>query len=294
MLSLLHIENIAVIEQADISFDKGFNVLTGETGAGKSIVIDAISAIMGERAYRDMIRTGTTRASVRGVFTQVPELSWFQENGVEYDQETVIQRDVYLDGKNVCRVNGSLVTVTILHKLGIQLINIHGQHDSASLFDEENHLRFLDAFADNASLLTDYQEKYAAVFKLRREIDRMTMDESEKLRRMETLKYQIAEIEKAELQPGEDEELEQRRKLLQNSEKLSQGLDEATEALLGGDDSDGAAALLAQAAYALSRIARYSDDYSAFQERLTDLKYQVQDIADEVRDARDDLSYSAD
>lgn len=294
MLSLLHIENIAVIEQADISFDKGFNVLTGETGAGKSIVIDAISAIMGERAYRDMIRTGTTKASVRAVFTQVPELSWFQENGVEYDQETVIQRDVYLDGKNVCRVNGSLVTVTILHKLGIQLINIHGQHDSASLFDEENHLRFLDAFADNASLLTDYQEKYAAVFKLRREIDRMTMDESEKLRRMETLKYQIAEIEKAELQPGEDEELEQRRKLLQNSEKLSQGLDEATEALLGGDDSDGAAALLAQAAYALSRIARYSDDYSAFQERLTDLKYQVQDIADEVRDARDDLSYSAD
>ena len=152
----------------------------------------------------------------------------------------------------------------------------------------------MDAFADNASLLTDYQEKYAAVFKLRREIDRMTMDESEKLRRMETLKYQIAEIEKAELQPGEDEELEQRRKLLQNSEKLSQGLDEATEALLGGDDSDGAAALLAQATYALSRIARYSDDYSAFQERLTDLKYQVQDIADEVRDARDDLSYSAD
>ena len=105
----MHIENIAVIEQADISFDKGFNVLTGETGAGKSIVIDAISAIMGERAYRDMIRTGTTKASVRAVFTQVPELSWFQENGVEYDQETVIQRDVYLDGKNVCRVNGSLV-----------------------------------------------------------------------------------------------------------------------------------------------------------------------------------------
>ncbi len=294
MLSLLHIENIAVIECSDISFDKGFNVLTGETGAGKSIVIDAISAIMGERAYRDMIRTGTNKASVRAVFTQVPELSWFQENGVEYDPETVIQRDIFLDGKNVCRVNGSLVTVSILHKLGIQLINIHGQHDSASLFDEENHLKFLDAFADNEILRLDYQSKYSAVSKLRREIDRMSMDESEKLRRMETLKYQIAEIEKAELQPGEDEELEQRRKLLQNSEKLSQGLDEATEALLGGDESDGAAALLAQAAYALSRIARYSDDYSAFQERLTDLKYQVQDIADEVRDARDDLSYSAD
>lgn len=294
MLSLLHIENIAVIEQADISFDKGFNVLTGETGAGKSIVIDAISAILGQRAYRDMIRTGTNKASVRAVFTKVPNFPWFDENGVEYDGETVIQRDIFLDGKNVCRVNGTLVTVAILHKLGIQLINIHGQHDSASLFDEENHLRFLDAFADNGALLADYREKFAAVSELRRQIDRMTMDEGEKLRRMETLKYQIAEIEKADLKSGEDEVLEQRRKLLQNSEKLSQGLEEASEALLGGDDSDGAAALLAQAAYALSRIARYSDDYTGFQERLTDLKYQVQDIADEVRDSLDELSYSAD
>lgn len=294
MLSLLHIENIAVIEQADISFDKGFNVLTGETGAGKSIVIDAISAILGQRAYRDMIRTGTSKASVRAVFTKVPNFPWFEENGVEYDEETVIQRDIFLDGKNVCRVNGTLVTVAILHKLGIQLINIHGQHDSASLFDEENHLRFLDAFADNGALLADYREKFAAVSELRRQIDRMTMDEGEKLRRMETLKYQISEIEKADLKSGEDEVLEQRRKLLQNSEKLSQGLEEASDALLGGDDSDGAAALLAQAAYALSRIARYSDDYTGFQERLTDLKYQVQDIADEVRDSLDELSYSAD
>ena len=294
MLSLLHIENIAVIEQADISFDKGFNVLTGETGAGKSIVIDAISAILGQRAYRDMIRTGANKASVRAVFTRVPMLSWFAENGVEYDEETVIQRDIFMDGKNVCRVNGVLVTVAILHKLGVQLINIHGQHDSATLFDEENHLRFLDVFADNGDLRADYQEKFAAVSALRREIDRMTMDEGEKLRRMETLKYQVAEIEKADLKSGEDEELEQRRKLLQNSEKLSQGLEEATEALLGGDENDGAAALLAQAAYSLSRIARYSDDYTAFQERLTDLKYQVQDIADEVRDSLDELCYSAD
>ena len=294
MLSLLHIENIAVIEQADISFDKGFNVLTGETGAGKSIVIDAISAILGQRAYRDMIRTGANKASVRAVFTRVPMLSWFAENGVEYDEETVIQRDIFMDGKNVCRVNGALVTVAILHKLGVQLINIHGQHDSATLFDEENHLRFLDAFADNGDLRADYQEKFAAVSALRREIDRMTMDEGEKLRRMETLKYQVAEIEKADLKSGEDEELEQRRKLLQNSEKLSQGLEEAAEALLGGAENDGAAALLAQAAYSLSRIARYSDDYTAFQERLTDLKYQVQDIADEVRDSLDELCYSAD
>ena len=184
MLSLLHIENIAVIERSDISFDQGFNVLTGETGAGKSIIIDAISAILGERAYRDMIRTGTTKASVRAVFTDVPEFPWFADNGVEYDPETVIQREVHLDGKNVCRVNGSLVSVSILRKLGMQLINIHGQHDSATLFDEANHLTFLDAFAANETLRADYTEKYEAVAKLRREIDRMTMDEGEKLRRM--------------------------------------------------------------------------------------------------------------
>ena len=153
MLNELHIENIAVIEKADISFSKGLNILTGETGAGKSIVIDAISAILGERAYRDMIRTGADKASVRAVFTQVPQLDWFHENGVEYDSEVVIQREIHLDGKNVCRVNGSLVTVSILRKLGIQLINIHGQHDSASLLDEANHLGFLDAFADDQMLI---------------------------------------------------------------------------------------------------------------------------------------------
>ena len=294
MLSLLHIENIAVIECADISFDGGFNVLTGETGAGKSIVIDAISAILGQRAYRDMIRTGTNKASVRAVFTDVPELGWFVDNGVEYDPETVIQREIYLDGKNVCRVNGSLVSVSILHKLGIQLINIHGQHDSASLFDEDNHLSFLDAFADNEPLRSDYAVKYEAVAKLRREIDRMTMDEGEKLRRMETLKYQIAEIEKAQLEAGEDEALEDRRKLLQNAEKLSNGMDEAVECLYGGDESDGAAGLLAQAEYALSRLLRFTDSFQSLYEKVSDLKYQVQDVAEEVRDARDDLSYSAD
>ncbi len=294
MLSLLHIENIAVIERADISFDQGFNVLTGETGAGKSIVIDAISAILGERAYRDMIRTGTTKASVRAVFTDVPELPWFADNGVDYDPETVIQREVHLDGKNVCRVNGSLVSVTILRKLGIQLINIHGQHDSASLFDEANHLTFLDAFGDNEALRLDYQEKYEAVARLRRDIDRMTMDEGEKLRRMETLKFQIKEIEKAQLEPGEDDELEARRKILQNAEKLSDGMETAVECLYGGDDSDGASGLLAQAEYALARLSKFTDAYAVLHDKVADLMYQVQDVAEEVRDARDDLSYSSD
>ena len=293
MLSLLHIENIAVIERSDISFDCGFNVLTGETGAGKSIVIDAISAVLGERAYRDMIRTGADKASVRAVFTDVPEYPWFAENGVEYDPETIIQREIHLDGKNICRVNGTLVTVSILRKLGIQLINIHGQHDSASLFDETNHLTFLDDFAENHEIRQNYQEKYAAVTELRRQIDSLTMDESEKLRRMEMLKYQIAEIEKAQLQPGEDEALEERRKLLQNAEKLSDAIHTAVDCLYGGDDTDGAAALLSQAERELSRLTRFTDAYDQLRERITDLMYQVQDAAEELRSARDDLSYSA-
>ena len=294
MLSLLHIENIAVIECADISFDRGFNVLTGETGAGKSIVIDAISAILGQRAYRDMVRTGAAKASVRAVFTDVPELGWFAENGVEYDPETIIQREIYLDGKNVCRVNGQLVTVSILHKLGIQLINIHGQHDSASLFDEANHLTFLDDFADNQQLRQEYSETFSEVCKLRREIDRISMDEGEKLRRMETLKFQIEEIEKADLRAGEDDELEARRKLLQNSEKISNGLNDAVENLYGGDDTDGAASLLSIAERALARVSKFGDDISSLHEKVADLMYQVQDVAEIAREVRDDLAYSAD
>ena len=294
MLSLLHIENIAVIERADISFHKGFNILTGETGAGKSIVIDGISAILGERAYRDMIRTGTEKASVRAVFTDVPELPWFQENGVDYDPETVILREIYLDGKNVCRVNGALINVSALRKLGIQLINIHGQHDSASLFDEANHLQFLDDYGCNEELRNAYSEKYIQLSQLRSQIQRMTMDEGEKLRRMETLRYQIEEISKAQLQPGEDEELEDRRKLLQNAEKISDGMYTAVECLYGSDSSDGAAALLQQAQRELARLSKYTDSFSSLHDRVQDLMYQVQDVAEEVKDARDDLSYSGD
>ena len=294
MLSLLHIENIAVIECADISFDRGFNVMTGETGAGKSIVIDGICAILGERAYRDMIRTGTTKASVRAVFTDVPQLPWFEENGVEYDPETVVYREIYLDGKNVCRVNGTLVSVSILRKLGVQLINIHGQHDSAALFDESMHLELLDAFADNEKLRKAYSDAYASVAQLRQEIQRMSMDESEKLRRMETLRYQIEEISKAGLEAGEDEALEQRRKVLQNAEKLSDSINAAVECLYGGEDTDGAASLLTQAERELARMSKYTDAFSSLQEKITDLMYQVQDAAEELRDARDDMAYSAD
>ncbi len=294
MLRLLHIENIAVIERADILFERGFNVMTGETGAGKSIVIDAISAILGERAYRDMIRTGTQKAAVRAIFEDVSESAWFAANDVPYAAETTIQREIYLDGKNVCKVNGVPVTVTVLKQLGIQLINIHGQHDSASLFDENYHLSFLDSFACDESLLDDYRQKYQNVLSLRREIDRLSMDESEKLRRMETLKYQIEEISRADLKPEEDDTLEARRKLLQNSEKLSEGLQDAAACIDGGEDSEGAAALLSEAERALARIARYDESLSQLHDTASDLMYQVQDVAEQLRDRLYQLSYSAD
>lgn len=294
MLRLLHIENIAVIEQADILFEDGFNVLTGETGAGKSIVIDAITAILGERAYRDMIRTGKNKASVRAIFDRVPELSWFAENDVPYEEELTVRRDVYLDGKNDCRVNGVPITVSALKKLGNRLINIHGQHDSAALFDEASHLSFLDSFACNEPLLEQYGACYQKVQLLRREIERLSMDEGEKLRRMESLKFQIEEISRAALSAGEDETLEARRKLVQNAEKLSDGLHEAALGLNGDDETEGAAALLAQAERALSKLSRYDDSLAQLHATVSDLMYQVQDAAEQVRDKIYSLSYSAD
>ena len=293
MLRLLHIENIAVIECADIQFEDGFNVLTGETGAGKSIVIDAISAILGERAYRDMIRTGTNRASVRAIFDGVGELPWFSENDVPYEEELTVQREIYLDGKNACKVNGIPVSVGVLKKLGIQLINIHGQHDSASLFDEAYHLSFLDGFAEDEALLEDYGASYRRVQELRREISHLSMDEGEKLRRMETLKYQIEEITGVNPVAGEDEKLEARRKLAQNGEKLMSGLQSAARALDGDEDREGAAALLSQAERALGKLTRYDDSLAALHDLVSDMMYQVQDAGEQVQDKIYALSYSA-
>ena len=249
---------------------------------------------MGERAYRDMIRTGAAKASVQALFQQVPELPWFQENGIAYEEETLIQREIYLDGKNVCRVNGQLLPVSILRKLGLQLVNIHGQRDSQQLFDEGYHLSYLDAFSGNEPLLTDYGEKFEAVAALRREIQRLTMDEGEKLRRTESLKFQIEEISRAHLKPGEDEALEARRKLLQHAEKLSDGLDAAVAGLYGDEDSDGAAALLTQAERALAKLGGFDGALESLHARVADLMYQVQDVAEELRDRRADFAYSAD
>lgn len=293
MLSVLHIENIAVIEQAEILFEGGFNVLTGETGAGKSIVIDAISAILGERTYRDVIRTGANRAFVSAIFTNIPQYDWFSENQVEFDtQELQVQREIYADGRNVCRVNGRPVSVAALKKLGGRLINIHGQHDSQQLFEEENHLTYLDAFARDEQELEAYQQAFSAMQSVQREIQKLSMDESEKLRLVETLTFQIEEIRAANLVSGEEEQLKERRKVLQNAEKLSDALRMADEALYGGDSSDGAAGLLSNAEHALSRVSTISADMQTLHQKISDLMYSVQDAADELRAMRDDLSYS--
>ena len=292
MLSLLHIENIAVIEAADIAFDRGFNVLTGETGAGKSIVIDAINAILGERTYRDVIRTGANKATVRAVFTGVPELAWFSEFEVPYGDELLVQRQIFLDGKNVCRVNGLPVTVATLKKLGLQLVQIHGQHDSQQLFDEASHLACLDSFAGNDEERTAYRKEYDAYLAIRQEMAQLQMDEGEKLRLTDALRHQIEELTRAKLQPGEYDALRARQSVLQNAEKLEAGLETAIGCLYGDESSNGAEAMLSQTAAALGQVARFDDTLAALSQRAKELMYEVQDLSENVRARRQDLSYS--
>lgn len=293
MLELLHIENIAVIRQADITFRPGFNALTGETGAGKSIVIDAISAILGQRAYRDAIRTGASRAFISAVFHGVPDYPWFQENSVPVDGgEVLIQREIFADGRNACRVNGIPVTVSILRGLGQQLIQIHGQHDSAQLFDEANHLAMLDAFADHAPLMERYRNAYLEMDALRKRIRSLQMDEAEKARRVENLTFQIQEIDRAELKVGEDQELEEKRKLMRSGERLMNALNEAAGALYGGDDTDGAVSLVSQAQHALGLVADVSESIDTAYNQVTELSYSVVDAAERVRDLRDSFDFS--
>ena len=294
MLSALHIENIAVVEQAEISFAPGFNVLSGETGAGKSIIIDAISAILGERTYREVIRTGCSKAFVSAVFSAVPPLDWFETMHVPVQDELLIQREIFLDGRNVCRVNGQSVSVSALKALGGQLVSIHGQHDSQQLFDETKHLELLDQFAENQAEFEAYRQAFEAAEAIARQLQKLNLDESEKLRRMETLQFQIAELEKAQLIPGEDEALEQRQKLLMNAEKLMSGLNEAVGCLYGDEDREGASDQISLAVRHLGSIARLDDAASRLLEKVQELAYAVSDCAEELRDYRDGLNYSED
>ncbi len=294
MLSLLHIENIALIDQADISFGSGFNVLTGETGAGKSIIIDAISAVLGERTSRDLIRTGEKSALVTALFRDLPSLPWFQETGIGPDEngELLISRRIQGDGKNICRVGGVPCTVVQLRTLGSQLIDIHGQHDGQQLLDESCHLAYLDSFGELEPALSAYREEYAKLDALRKQIASLQMDETEKARRLDILQFQIDELESAHLRLGEEEELDERKAMLRSADQLVAAVEGAYHALFGTDSQDGAASLLAEAEGNLSRVSNLSADLSQLSENLAALRYGTEDAAERLRDLKNSFDFS--
>ena len=293
MIRLLHIENIAVIEKADIEFGPGLNVMTGETGAGKSIVIDAISAVTGGRTSREIIRTGEDYVSVTAVFSGLDIRLWLDENGIEEDEsgELYIMRKITSDGKNSCRINGIPVSTAQLRELGSMLLDIHGQNDGRKLLDESSHLRYLDEYGGHTGALEDYRNVFSNVKAVRATIDKLTLDESEKERRIDTLKYQIDEIERAGLRPGEKEELTSKRGMLLNASKLTEAIAAAHQALYGGDDTEGALTLISGAYAQIEYASRYADSLRLTSERLQDLQYTAQDIADELRDIRGQLDF---
>lgn len=293
MLELLHIENIAIIEAADIEFAPGFNALTGETGAGKSIVIDSLSAVLGQRTSRELIRTGAEKAFVSAAFSgMAPELT--EELGIqpEADGTLLLQREIQTDGKNVCRVNGRPVTVGQLRALGARLLNIHGQHDGQQLLDEEQHIVYLDSFGRVESLAITYAEKYKSFTDIRRQIGALQMDEAEKARRVDTLQYQIEELRRAKLTPGEEEELTARRGMLRNAEKFLGAVAGADYALNGDDSGGGALSALRQAQDALSGVRNLDDAFGQLYERLGEAYSEVYDIAATVEDKRGELDVS--
>ena len=295
MLSLLHIENIAIIQSADIRFDRGFNVLTGETGAGKSIVIDAISAVLGERTSRELIRTGAKSALVTAVFTGEFPTRWLEENGFpDPGEELMLQREIQGDGRNSCRVNGRPMTVAQLRELGRQLLNIHGQYDGQQLLDPGYHLGYLDSFGKTGPLLADYQAAYQEMSRLRRRIAGLEMDEAERSRRVDTLNFQIRELERAELRVGEDEELDARRTLLRGAGKLMEAVQGAQFALSGNEDSPGACDLIGEAEGAVRSVAKYGARLEELGDKLTALRYAADDAAELLRDLEGELDFSPD
>jgi len=296
MIKLLHIENVAVIEEADIEFSLGLNVLTGETGAGKSIVIDSLSAATGYRTSRDIIRTGADFASVTAVFSDAgsTEVIWLKENGIEPDDsgDIFITRRISTDGKSTCRINGTPVPAAVLRELGAALLDIHGQNDGRKLLDESAHLTYLDAFGGHESELEEFKAAYKKLRDKKSEIDKLTMDESEKARHIDLLKHQINEIERAKLRDGEQDELTSRRELLLNSSKLTESVESAFAALYGSGDSEGAVALITNAHTQLDSASHYSESLRKLSERLNDIRYTTQDISDELRDFRVQLDFS--
>ncbi len=290
MLNELHIENIAVIEKADIEFGAGLNVLTGETGAGKSIVIDSIGAVLGERVSRELVRRGAEKGQVTAVFDAGPAAAWLQENDVEAEEELILQRRILADGKSSCRVCGVPVTAAQLKELGNILVDIHGQNDGRQLMDERLHRGYLDRFGGLEKELDRFRTEFTAYTALRKEIERLSMDEIEKARLYDSLKFQIAELERAELKFGEKEELVSRRDLLRNAEKLTEALDTAFEAVYGGEEN--ALSLTQNAEYYAGRAAAIAAELDGAVKSLHDAVFSLSDAAELLRDFRDSLDFS--
>ena len=289
MLSCLQIENVAVIQKAEVHFQPGLNVLTGETGAGKSILIDSINAILGNRTSKDLVRTGASKAVIRASFAQIPDvvLDKLEAAGYERSAELLLSREITAEGKSSCRINGMPTTAAVLRELCGGLININGQHDSVGLLNPAHHLSILDDYAQNAKLYQEYYVLYRSLVKVKKELDAMITDEAEKQRRIDLLSYQVQEIEEAGLTAGEELTLEARRKVLANASTIRDRVAKAHALLSGDDDTPGAVDLLGEASNAMDTAAQLDESLSGVSGTLMDLYYSAKDAAAELIDRLD-------
>lgn len=295
MLSSLHIENIAVIEKIDINFDSGFIILTGETGAGKSILIDAIQMALGQRASKELIRTGQKSAYVGAVFTSLPKKFdiILTENGVtpEEDGNLLIQRELFSDGRSTSKINGRPVTLSVLKEVGELLVNIHGQHDNQGLLRSETHIDYVDSFAENQSLKDEYKSYFDSAKSLRNKISALKIDEDEKQRRIESLTYKITEIDGAVLVPGETENLKSEKNILSNSEKIISGASNAYSVLY--ENEVNIAALISECENHLEQCGDFSPDFKALCRRISEIKYEIRDISSELSASLEKSDFSS-
>ena len=281
MLSSLQIENVAVIQKAEVHFQPGLNVLTGETGAGKSILIDSINAILGNRTSKDLVRTGAAKAVIRAAFEQVPDavLDSLEKAGYERSDALMLSREITAEGKSSCRINGMPATAAVLRELCGGLININGQHDSVGLLNPARHLGILDDYAQNGVQFQEYYALYRELVRIKRELDAMITDEAEKQRRVDLLSYQVQEIENAALTAGEEQTLESRRRVLANASTIRDRIAQCYALLSGGDEAAGAVDLLGEASNAASDAAQLDEALSGAAGQLTDLYYTAKDVA---------------
>lgn len=281
MLSSLQIENVAVIQKAEVHFEPGLNVLTGETGAGKSILIDSINAILGNRTSKDLVRTGAAKAVIRAAFEQVPSavLDKLEQSGYERSEALLLSREITAEGKSSCRINGMPATAAVLRDLCGGLININGQHDSVGLLNPAHHLGILDDYAQNRTVFQDYYTLYRKLVQVKRELDALITDEAEKQRKIDLLQYQVQEIEDAGLTAGEEQTLENRRKVLSNASAIRDRLAQSYALLSGSDDAAGAVDLLGEASNAVDAAAQLDPALSAAAGQLLDLYYNAKDVA---------------